>query len=193
MLHAFPAVGKIFRVQPVGVCRSRDLLTDRSRRLTSVLLCQYWNAKALRFEVGMFYRRLLLQNKGSSKILKWFIWRYGLFIRTLQECKFMEVARWPSTWFHLNSQVITVVTRRFPNWSSARWLLQMLSSQKSCFFSVLMWRSPATWSEPSDVGWRVWNEYVIWVIVTEGLFERKKKRDASAFMYLGPCIVNQIE
>jgi len=60
----------------------------------------------------------------------------------------------------------------------------MLWSQRVSF--VLMWRSPATWSEPSDVGWRcVWNEYVGWVIVTEGLFERKKKRDASALYIHG--------
>jgi hypothetical protein len=118
------------------VCRSRDLLTDRSRRLTSVLLCQYWNAKTLRFEVGMFYRRLLLQNKGSPKMFKWFIWKYGVFIRTLKECKFMEVALWTSTWFRLNREVIRAIMRRFSKWSSARWLLQMLSSQKSCFFSV---------------------------------------------------------
>jgi len=112
-LHAFPAVGKIFHVQPVGVCMSRDLLTDRSRRLASVLLCQYWNAKALRFEVGMFCRRLLLQNKGSPKIFEWFIWRYRLYIRTLQECKFTEVARWLSTWFHLQwylDQRVTLLT-----------------------------------------------------------------------------------
>jgi hypothetical protein len=51
---------------------------------------------------------------------------------------------------------------------------------------VLMWKSPATRSEPSDVGWRcVWNEYVAWVIVAEGRFERKKKRDASAFYIHG--------
>jgi hypothetical protein len=55
LLHDFPAVANIFHVQPVGVCRSCDLLTDRSRRLTSALLCKYLNAKALRFKVGVFY------------------------------------------------------------------------------------------------------------------------------------------
>jgi hypothetical protein len=103
LLHDFPAVASTFHVQPVGFCRSCDLLTDSSRRLTSELLCKYLNEKALRFKFEVFCGRLFFQNKGSLKTFKCFISRYRFFIRILHEFKFMEVTRLPYTGFSLNN------------------------------------------------------------------------------------------
>ena len=104
--HDFPAVASTFHVQPVGFCRSCDLLTDSSRRLTSDLLCKYLNEKALRFKFEVFCGRIFFQNKGSLKTFKCFISRYRFFIRILHEFKFMEVTRLPYTGLGLNSYVV---------------------------------------------------------------------------------------